>query len=111
MLDVPVVAFSADNIEDARKMEKEFKVSFRLGYDLNVRDFVNKTGGYFHADKGFAQPAGFIVRADGTVATALYSSGAVGRYVASDILGQLEYLLDRELRGIEISEKTGQVAP
>lgn len=109
-MDVPVVALSADNIEEARKMQKEFRVTYDLGYDLNVREFVEKTGAYFHADKGFAQPTGFIVRPDGSVACTVYASGAIGRYFAADVIGQLEYLFGRELKGIEIAE-TGQIAP
>jgi len=37
------------------------------------------------------QAAGFIVRRDGTVALAAYSTGAIGRLVAADCLGLIDF--------------------
>ncbi len=106
-----VVAFSADNADEARAMGQEFHVTFPLGYDLNVRDFVDKTGAYFHADKGFVHATNFIVRPDGRVATACYSSGAIGRFWAADTIMQMDYLIKKEGTGITVHPETGQISP
>jgi hypothetical protein len=49
------------------------------------------TGGFYEKEKKYLQPTGIIVRPDKIVEMAMYSTGAVGRFVAQDVLGVVKY--------------------
>lgn len=93
-LDTRLVAMSADSGEDARKTVRELELSFPVGHGLDVDQAASKTGAYANEDPPHLQPADFILRPDGTVALAVYSSGAVGRLRVEDAIDQVEFLQD-----------------
>jgi AhpC/TSA family len=49
-------------------------------------------GASINADPPYLQATGFVLRPDGTIAVAVYSSSAIGRLVAADTVNFLKYL-------------------
>ena len=45
-----------------------------------------------HSALVYLQSTGFVLAPDGTVLTAVYSSGAIGRLMPDDVLGLLAYI-------------------
>ncbi len=91
-MNILLIAASADNLEDARATAGEFGVEFPVGYDLLVRDVAATTGAYFEPAQPHLHATGVVVQPDGRVASALYSTGPVGRYTSEDCLGLIKHL-------------------
>jgi len=53
------------------------------------------TGAYVNDDPRYLQSTGFVLAPDGTVRVAVYSSDAIGRLVADDVVGYLRYLTEQ----------------
>ena len=87
-----VIAASVDTIEDAQKTVDRHKLTFPVAHGLSAREFSQRTGAFFDDAKGFLEATGFLLRPDGVVATAVYSTGAIGRLTAADTLGMIDYL-------------------
>ena len=51
------------------------------------------TGAFWEDKRRCLQATGFIIKADGTVAQALYSTGPIGRYTAAEALKILEKIV------------------
>ena len=49
------------------------------------------TGGFYEKSENYLHPTGIIVRPDKTVEIAAYSTGAVGRFIAQDVLNAVKY--------------------
>ncbi len=87
-----VVGLSVDPLDEARKTAERHHLTFPLGYGVNGPVFAAQTGAFFDEAKGYLQATGFVLQPDGLVAHAVYSTGPVGRYVASDVIGLIDYL-------------------
>jgi peroxiredoxin len=90
--DVAVIALSVDPLDEARKTVERHRLTFPIGYGVDGPAFAAHTGAFFDEAKGYLQATGFIVQPGGLVAHAVYSTGPVGRYTASDVLGLIDYL-------------------
>ena len=88
---IKVIAASADSLEDARKSVERKKLTFSIAYGLDVRAFAAMTGAFFDDVRGYLQATGFILRPDGKVDQAVYSSGSIGRFTPADTLSVIEY--------------------
>ncbi len=91
-LKVQVVAASVDSQADAQEMRDKESLSFPVAYGLQTREFAAQTGAFFEGEKNYLQPAGFLLDPTGLVITAVYSTGAIGRLTASDVLGTVAHL-------------------
>ena len=83
---IRLLAASTDPEDEATKSRRELKVTYPLAFGLDVEEIAEKTGAYFEPKKKFLHATGFILKPDGTVAHAVYSTGPIGRYTASDAL-------------------------
>ncbi|MFB9991635.1 peroxiredoxin family protein [Deinococcus oregonensis] len=90
--DIQLFALSADAVEAAAQTVTRHGLTFPVAYGLAPREIAQTHGAYLSADAAYLQATGFVLRPDGTVALALYSSGAVGRLNAADTLGFVQYL-------------------
>jgi hypothetical protein len=81
-----------DTQEEAQKTVTRHKLTFSLAYGLNAKEFSARTGAFFDAEKGHVHATGFIIRPEGNVAGAVYSTGPIGRYTATECLGIIDYL-------------------
>ena len=87
-----LLALSVDPLEEARKTAERHGLTFPLGYGVNGPEFAAQTGAFFDETKRYLQATGFVLQPDGLVAHAVYSTGPVGRYDASDVIGLIDYL-------------------
>lgn len=94
--DVQIVALSADGEEGARKMMEEVDIAFPILYGLDVDEMEERIGTYVEkgGEREHLQPAQFILRPDGSVALACYSSGAVGRLGAEEALDEVRKVME-----------------
>lgn len=79
-------------MEDARKMVERRKLTFPLAYGMDAKIFASMTGAFFDDKKVFIHATGFIIRPDGIIEGAVYSTGPIGRLVAADTLALIDYL-------------------
>ena len=81
-----------DRPDQAKGTIERLGLAFPVACGLDPREVSVRTGAFFEKEPGILQAAGFIVRRDGTVALAAYSTGAIGRLVAADCLGLIDFL-------------------
>lgn len=94
--DVRIVALSADPEAEARATVEEHGLEFPVGYAVDPPGIRDALGAYLGEDETFVQATGFVLRPGGLVELAVYSSGAVGRLVAADVAGLIEYARGRD---------------
>jgi peroxiredoxin len=96
-LDCRLAAVSADSEADAQKTIAEHALTYPVAYGANAPELGALTGAFWddkREDKRRClQATGFIIKADGTVAQALYSTGPIGRYTAAEALKILEKIV------------------
>ena len=83
---IRLLAASVDTEEQARQVTRELGLSYGVGYGLSAQEVSAATGAYYESDKGYLHATGFIIKPEGSVAAAVYSTGAIGRYTAADAL-------------------------
>lgn len=88
-LEVSVVAASADPQEKAA--EQAAKVGFPIGYGVD-QAMIESVGGYWQAERKFAQPAEFLIRPSGEIAFLSYSDGPLARTEAGDVVKYVTFL-------------------
>lgn len=97
-LDTRVVAISVDDEETTQEFVDRRHLGFTFGHSADIDKIADATGAYVNQDphdpRSYLQSTGFVLAPDGTVITAVYSSGAIGRLVADDVIG-----LIRSVRG------------
>ena len=91
-----VAAASTDSYEDARRTVERLGLQMPLVYGLDAREFSTRTGAFFSEEKNYLHATGFVVRRDGLVVEALYSTSGVGRLSAGETLGLLAYLAKKQ---------------
>ncbi len=84
---------SVDAEPEARKTAAEHALTFPLAYGVDGPQLGSLTGAYWEDKRRCLQATGFILKADGTVAQALYSTGPIGRYTAAEALKILEKIV------------------
>lgn len=89
--DIRVVALSSDPEAEAKETVDGNGLEFPVGFGLDPAAVHDRIGAYLGEDQAFVQATGFVLRPGGIVQLAVYSSGAVGRLVARDVLGMIEY--------------------
>lgn len=88
---IQVIAASVDTVENARETVDRYKVSFTVGYGLDVRSVSSLTGAFFNEQEGYLMATGFVVSPEGLVMNAVYSTLAIGRLVPADCLSIIHY--------------------
>jgi peroxiredoxin len=88
---VSAVALSTDPLERAEEMVSRCALAFPVGYGLPLVPTAATLGAFYEERRGILHATGFLLRRDGTIAVASYSSGAIGRLVADDVLRLVQY--------------------
>ena len=89
---VKVVALSVDDEATTRELIGKHRISFPMGHGADARAIAAATGAYLNEDPLYMQTTGFVLAPDGTVVNAVYSSAAIGRLVAEDVVGLVSYI-------------------
>lgn len=95
---IKIIGASADNLEDAQKMVERRKLTFPVAYGMDAKGFADMTGAFYDEKKLFLHATGFIIRPDGTIEGAVYSTGPIGRLAAADTLMLIDYLKNLALQ-------------
>lgn len=88
---VKVVALSVDDEETTKGTIDRLGLSFPVGHSAKADDIAAITYAYVNDDPKYLQTTGFVLNPDGTILNAVYSSNAIGRLVAEDVIGMVEY--------------------
>jgi peroxiredoxin len=91
-LGVQVAALSVDDRATAAALVEKLRLPFAVGYGADADAIAKVTGAYVNETPHHLQTTGFILDPKGRVITAVYSSGALGRLVADDVIGFLRYV-------------------
>jgi len=91
-LGVKVAALSADDEGAAATLVASHKIAFPIGYGADVDQIAALTGAYINGQPRHLQSTGFVLDSGGKVLTAVYSSLAIGRLVADDVIGFVRYV-------------------
>lgn len=88
---IGLIAGSVDSIEKTEKLAQKLGLTFPIACGLDAKMVSRVTGGFYDRDKKYLQPTNLIIRPDKTVEIAAYSTGAVGRFAAKDVLSVVKY--------------------
>lgn len=91
-LGVAVVALSVDDEATSTALVEKHRLAFPVGYGADADAVAAALGAYTNDEPRYLQSTGFVLAPDGTVATAVYSSGAIGRLVPDDVAGLVRYM-------------------
>jgi len=86
-----VVAASVDNEADTRQLIENLQVTFPVAYGIDGMQTCRATGAYWEERRRIVQATGFLLRPDGHIVTAVYSSAQIGRFIASDVLRVIDF--------------------
>jgi peroxiredoxin len=91
-----VVALSVDDEATTRATVEKLGVTFPVGHGADARAIAAATGALVNPQRGYLESTGFVLAADGTVLTSVYSSNAIGRLVPDDVIGLIRYVREQE---------------
>jgi peroxiredoxin len=94
-LGIKVVAFSVDDEATAAELVEKLRLTFPVAHSADADRVADALSAYVNHDPHYLQSTGFVLAPDGTVATAVYSSGAIGRLVPEDVIGVVRYMKKR----------------
>jgi len=89
--DIQIIAGSVDNLEDSQKFVERNKLTFPLTYGLDGKEFASRTGAFYDEKKGYLHATAFIIKPDGAVGDAVYSTGPIGRLSAADTIRLINF--------------------
>lgn len=88
---IKVIALSVDDEATTIGTIEKHKLSFPVGHSADADTVASITGAYTNVDPRYLQTTGFLIDPDGRMVNAVYSSGPIGRLVAEDVLGVVNY--------------------
>ncbi len=88
---IAIVAASTDPFDKARATVTDHALTFPVGYGLPLHATARALGAFSDPERGILQAMGFVVKPDGRIAVAQYSSGPIGRLVWQDVLGLVRF--------------------
>jgi peroxiredoxin len=93
-LDLATVAVSVDDEATTRELIATHGLRFPVGHSADAQELAAATGAFTNPEPVYLQSTGFVLDPEGRVITDVYSSGAIGRLVADDVLGLIRYVRD-----------------
>jgi peroxiredoxin len=86
-----LLAGSVDDRSAAGALVEDLGLSFPVAFGLDLEAVGRSLGGFYHGKDRYLQPSGFVLRPDGTLEVASYSSGPIGRLKAANVLALVRY--------------------
>jgi peroxiredoxin len=94
-LGVRVAAVSVDDEATTADLVTKHHLTFPVGHSADARAVAELTGAFVNDDPLYLQSTGFVLDPEGKVIVSVYSSGAIGRLVADDVVGLVRYIRSR----------------
>jgi alkyl hydroperoxide reductase subunit AhpC len=95
-LGVRVAAASVDPIDRVRSLKEGLRVRFPMYGEVDAASVSAATGAHMKTgEKTFLHATGFLVEPEGTIITAVYSTGPIGRFTASEVLRKVRFEVDK----------------
>lgn len=92
-LDAKVYAASVDDVEKAGEVASN--LSFPVAHGVTRAD-ADKLGSWWEDRRSIIQPSEFLVGPDGKVILSTYSSGPIGRMLATDVIKMIKMYESRK---------------
>jgi alkyl hydroperoxide reductase subunit AhpC len=89
---VEFVAASVDPVDKAKELIDKLGITYPVGYGLDAEEISGITGAFFDEEKKYLHATGFLLLPNNLIAVACYSSGAIGRLRAKDVVNLVKYL-------------------
>ena len=86
-----MVAASVDTEEEAQGTIEECGITFPVGYGADCKEVSKLTGCFYEERRQILHSTGYVLRPDGTIAVAVYSSGPIGRLVWQDVINLVQF--------------------
>lgn len=86
-LGVTIYAVSVDTLEQAQEVAGR-GLTFPVAYGA-TKEVADLIGAWWQAERGFTQPAEFLLDREGIVLGSMYASGPVGRMGADEVVRQI----------------------
>ena len=87
---IVVVAASTDPLEKGNRKSEQV-LMLPVGYGLPLKETAATFGAFYEERRGVLHATGFVIKLDGTIAVAQYSSGPIGRLVWQDVLALVQF--------------------
>jgi peroxiredoxin len=87
-----VVALSVDDQAISAALVEKHHLASPVGYGADADDIAAAIGAYANDKPRYLHSTGFVLDPSGKVIMAAYSSGAIGRLVADDVVGFIHYV-------------------
>lgn len=92
---ISVVALSVDDEPTTAALVAKHRIGFPVAHSADAEQVAEATGAYVNDEPRYLQSTGFVLDPHGSVVTAVYSSGAIGRLLPDDVVGLVRYLQDQ----------------
>lgn len=89
---IKVVALSVDDEQTSTELVAKRRLNFPVAHSADTDEVAATLGAYVNDEPRYLQSTGFVLAPDGTIVTAVYSSGAIGRLVPDDVVGLVRYV-------------------
>jgi len=83
-----------DDKQTSSALVDTLRLDFPVAHSADADKVAAELGSYVNDEPHHLQSTGFVLGPDGTVVTAVYSSGAIGRLLPDDVVGLVRYLKD-----------------
>ena len=92
-----MVGLSVDPVVETKRMVRELALGFPVLSELDAAGIAEKTGIYLSdKDPRFFQAMGYVLKPDGTVSVAVYSTGAIGRLEPNMTLAHIRHAMSKK---------------
>ena len=91
-LDVRLMAASADSLEAATKVVRDYQLTFPVAHSVDAKEISSLTGSYYDENKDFVHASGFLFNRNGTIIVASYSTGSIGRLTPQNCIALITQL-------------------
>jgi len=88
---VKIVAVSIDSEKDAQTFQADGGYKVPIAYGADPEAVAGATGAFFDPNRPCLHATGFILRPEGTISTAVYATGPIGRLTAADSIGHIDF--------------------
>ena len=95
-LGVKVLAASVDSVESVAALKAGLHVGYPMYAEIDHHKIAADTGAHMQTGaRDMMHATGFLVQPDGTVNAAVYSTGPIGRFTASEIIRKVRFEQNR----------------